>query len=181
MTTNFPESRRLSGKLLPGTLPMSYSVHAREMMKPLYDYFYRFPYEYLRVPGRCRVRVYKRNNSAHTVVLTELNTNSGESVASACERIVTDLAAAKGLDPKTTRWIYHDPPHDDLPQVFDELQFTWDSSNTASDPQWRHLDDEQAEALTGDSRSALNRRLGDSGFQVEERTDHERTEAQGAA
>ena len=150
-------------------------------MKPLHDYFYRFPHEHLGVPGRCRVRIYKRKNGTHTVLLTELNSNSGESITSACERIATDLAAAKRLNPKTTRWIQHEPPQDDLPQVFDELQFTWDSNNTANDPQWQSLDDEQAEALTGDSLSALNRRLGDFEFQIEEGTEHERTEAKGAA
>lgn len=150
-------------------------------MKQLHDYFYRFPNGRLGVPGRCRVRVYKRKNGTHTVLLTELNSNTGESITSACERIATDLAAAKRLNPKTTRWIQHDPPQDDLSQVFDELQFTWDSNQTAHDPQWQSLGDEQAEALTGDSLSALNRRLGDFEFQIEEGTDHGRTEAKGAA
>ena len=116
-------------------------------MKPLHDYFYRFPNGHLGVPGRCRVRVYKRKNGTHTVLLTELNSNTGESITSACERIATDLAAAKRLNPKTTRWIQHDPPQNDLPQVFDELQFTWDSNHTAHDPQWQSLGDEQAEAF----------------------------------
>ena len=146
-------------------------------MKPLYDYFYRFPHERLRVAGRCRVRIYKRNNGAHIVLLTELNSNSGESITSACERIATDLVAARGLNPKTTRWIQHDPPHNGLPQVFDELQFTWSSDNTACDPQWQRLGGEQAEALTGDSLSALSRRLGDVEFQIEEETDHGGAEA----
>ena len=150
-------------------------------MKPLHDYFYRFPHEHLRMPGRCRVRIYKRSNGAHTVLLTELNTNSGESITSACERIATDLAATRRLDPKMTRWIQHDPLHDDLSQGFDELQFTWDSTNTASDPQWQRLGDEQAEALTGESLSALNRRFGDTEFQIEEGTERERTEAKGTA
>lgn len=121
------------------------------MMKPLHDYSYHFPHGHLRLPGRCRVRIYKRNNGTHTVLLTELNTDSGESITSACEHIATDLAAARGLDPRTTRWIQHNPPHNDLPQVFDELQLNWDAVNTASDPQWQRLDVEQAEALTGDS------------------------------
>lgn len=150
-------------------------------MKQLHDYFYRFPNGHLGVPGRCRVRIYKRKNGTHTVLLTELNSNSGESITSACERIATDLAAAKRLNPKTTRWIQHEPPQDDLPQLFDELQFNWDAVNTAHDPQWQSLGDEQAEALTGDSLSALNRRLGDFEFQIEGGTDHERTEAKGAA
>ena len=90
-------------------------------MKPLHDYFYRFPHELLRMPGRCRVRIYKRKNGTHTVLLTELNNNAGESIASACERIATDLTTARGLNPKTTRWIQHDPPQDDLPQVFEEI------------------------------------------------------------
>ena len=108
-------------------------------MTLLYDYFYRFPHEQLRVPGRCRVRIYKRGNGTHTVLLTELNSNSGESITSACDRIATDLTTAKELNPKTTRWIQHDPPHDDLPHSFDELQFTWSSNNRARDPQWQPL------------------------------------------
>ena len=115
------------------------------------------------------------------MLLTELNSNSGESITSACERIATGLAATKGLNPKTTRWIQHEPQHDDLPPVFDELQFTWSNNNTASDPQWQHLDDEQVEALTGDKLSALSRRLGDLEFQIEEGTEHEGTEAKGVA
>ena len=43
-------------------------------MKPLIDYFYRFPSNHLyNMPGRCRVRIYKRKNGAHTVLLTELD------------------------------------------------------------------------------------------------------------
>ncbi len=150
-------------------------------MKPLQDYFYRFPSDQLRMTGRCRVRIYKRTNGSHTVLLTELNANVGESIASACERIVTNLAAVKGLNPKTTRWIQHEPPQDGLPQTFDELQFTWDSKHTASNPQWQTLGDEQAEVLTGESLSSINRQLGDIGFRVEEETEHEGTETKGAA
>lgn len=139
-------------------------------MKPLYDYFYRFPSEQISMRGRCRVRIYERKTNANVVLLTELDSNSGESIASACERIATNIAATKGLSPKTTRWIYHDPPHDDLPQVFDEMLFTWDSNNKASDPQWQVMEDEQAEALTGELLGALNRPLGDLETQFEEET-----------
>jgi hypothetical protein len=145
-------------------------------MNPLHDYFYRFPQDHLHVSGRCRVRIYKRGNGTHTVLLTELNSNSGESITSACERIATDLAATKELNPKTTRWIQHDPLRDGLPQAFDELQFAWSSNNTARDPQWQRLGDEQAEALTGDSLGALSRRLGELESQIEEETEYEGTE-----
>jgi len=137
-------------------------------MKPLHDYFYRFPGEQLHMRGRCRVRIYERKSNANIVLLTELNSNTGESIASACERIATNIAATKGLSPKTTRWIYHDPPHDDLPQVFDELLFTWDGDNKASDPQWQVLGNEQAEALTGELLGALNRPMGELESPVEE-------------
>ena len=150
-------------------------------MKPLYDYFYRFPNGQLGMPGRCRVRIYKRKNGTHTVLLTELNSNVGESITSACERIATDLAETKRLNPKTTRWIQHEPPQDDQPQVFDELQFTWDSNNSAHDPQWQSLDDEQAETLTGNNVEALNRPLGDFELQGEEGIGDEGTEAKGTA
>lgn len=149
-------------------------------MKPLYDYFYRFPPEPLRMPGRCRVRIYKRKNGTHTVLLTEINTSSSESIYSACERIATDLAASKGLNPKTTRWIQHEPPGSDLPHLFEEVQFTWDS-NTARDPQWQPVTDDQAEALTEESLSVLNRRLGDVEPKREDKTEHADTETQGAA
>lgn len=153
-------------------------------MKPLHDYFYRFPSEPHQVPGRCRVRIYRRKNGAHTVLLTELDTNTGESIAGACERIATNLAAVRELNPRTTRWIQHDPPHDDLPQVFEELQFTWDSDNTAHDPQWQPIDDEQAETLTGASLDDLERRLGDIGPRIKEESNNvpnESYEAQGTA
>lgn len=144
-------------------------------MKLLHDYFYRFPRAQPGMPGRCRVRIYRRQTGGHTVLLTELDTNSGESIAGACERIATDLAAVRGLNPKTTRWIQHEPPYDELPQEFGELQFTWDSNNIASDPQWQRIGAEQAEALTGASLSDLNRRLGDFELQIEEGTERERT------
>ena len=153
-------------------------------MKPIHDYFYRFPSEPHQVPGRCRVRIYRRKNGTHTVLLTELDTNTGESIAGACERIATNLAAVRELNPRTTRWIQHDPPHDDLPQVFEELQFTWDSDNMAHDPQWQPIDDEQAETLTGASLDDLERRLGDIGPRIKEENNNvpnESYEAQGTA
>ena len=153
-------------------------------MKPIHDYFYRFPSEPHQVPGRCRVRIYRRKNGTHTVLLTELDTNTGESIAGACERIATNLAAVRELNPKTTRWIQHDPPHDDLSQIFEELQFTWDSDNAAHDPQWQPIDDEQAETLTGASLDDLERRLGDIGPRIKEESNNvpnESYEAQGTA
>ena len=153
-------------------------------MKPIHDYFYRFPSEPHQVPGRCRVRIYRRKNGTHTVLLTELDTNTGESIAGACERIATNLAAVRELNPKTTRWIQHDPPHDDLSQIFEELQFTWDSDNAAHDPQWQPIDDEQAETLTGASLDDLERRLGDIGPRIKEESDNvpnQSYEAQGTA
>ena len=147
-------------------------------MKPLLDTFYRFHHEHQHnMPGRCRVRIYKRKNGAHAVVLTELDSNTGESVTSACERIATNLAADKGLNPRTTRWIQHDPPHGDQPQVFDELQFVWVGDHSARDPQWQRLSVEEAEALTGASLSALNRSLGDFDLQVDEGADRAGSEA----
>lgn len=146
-------------------------------MKPLHDYFYRFPHTQFGMPGRCRVRIYQRPHGGHTVVLTELDTYSAESIASACERIATDIAAVRRLNPKTTRWVHHDPSDDDRPAEIGELEFTWDGSNTASDPQWQRLTGAQAEALTGDSLSALNRRLGDTDMPIDEGSARERTEA----
>ena len=101
-----------------------------------------------------------------------------------CERIATNLAAVRELNPRTTRWIQHDPPHDDLSQIFEELQFTWDSDNAAHDPQWQPIDDEQAETLTGASLDDLERRLGDIGPRIKEESNNvpnESYEAQGTA
>lgn len=153
-------------------------------MKPLYDYFYRFPSESYQAPGRCRVRLYRRKNGTHTVVLTELDSNTGESIASACERIATNLTAVRALNPKTTRWIYHELPQDETAQIFEELQFTWDDDNTARDPQWLPIDAEQAETLTGATLEDLERRLGDPGPRIKEeaeRVSPEPNEAQGTA
>jgi hypothetical protein len=130
-------------------------------MKPLHDFFYRFPRDSVQMSGRCRVRIFLRNRGAHTVLLTELNTNAGESISSACDRIATDLVAKKGLNPKTTRWIQHEPALDGQPDIFDEVHFTWGSDMTAGAPQWLRLNDEQVEMLTGQSRSILALRLGD--------------------
>ena len=143
-------------------------------MKPLHDYLYRFQNEQLRMRGRCRVRIYEHTPRQHTVLLTELHSNSGESITSACERIASVIAATKGLSVKTTRWIQHEPPHDDLPHVFEEIHFTWDSNNLASTPQWQPLQDQQVEALTGEVLSTLNRQLGDLEMQFEE-SKHETT------
>jgi len=150
-------------------------------MKPLYDYFYRFPSVPYQVQGRCRVRIYRRKTGTRAVLLTELDTNPGESIAGACDRIATDLAATRALNPKTTRWIMQEPAHDALPQVFEEVQFTWDDRGRASDPQWLSLTDEQVETLTGDTLASLNRRLGEVGVQAEERNEREPTETQGTA
>lgn len=129
---------------------------------PLHDYFYRFPDSHLGTPGRCRVRMYKNLRGNHVVLLTELGTNSGESISAACDRIATGLTARWGLNPKTTRWIEHAPPLDDAAAEFDELKFTWKSDKTAENPQWTHLDSQEAEAMTGEDLNALNRSLGDN-------------------
>lgn len=150
-------------------------------MEPKHDFYYRFPRGGFGLPGRCRVRIYRRKNGAHTVLLTELYSNTGESIASACERIAVDLVAVRGLNPKTTRWIQHDPLDDDQPDLFDGLQFTWGSDGIASEPEWQRLDDERVEALTGETPSVLSRRFDDLGLQKEEGADHGETETKGMA
>ena len=117
------------------------------------------------------MRLYKNKNGTHTVLLTELDSNAGESIAVACDRIATGLAARWDLNPKTTRWIEHTPPQDDLAEEFGELKFTWDSDKVAHDPQWRHLAGEEAESWTGDSLEAMNRSIGDDGAAVESGAD----------
>jgi len=149
-------------------------------MKPSDDYLYRFPQNQLGAAGRCRVRLYKSKNGISTVLLTELNSNTGESIAAAGDRIATGLAARWDLNPKATRWIEHTPLQDDLPEEFGELKFTWDSDKVATDPQWRRLAAEEAEAWTGDSLGALNRPLGDDGAEFEEGADGKGGELSGA-
>lgn len=154
-------------------------------MKPIADYYYRFQDKQLRRPGRCRVRIYRRKNGTHIVLLTELATNNGESITGSCEHIATDLAATKNLNPKTTRWIQHespdaDPDYDrtdgglrqaDLPQVFEELQFDWGNGVRASKPQWQAMSEEEAAALLDTSLAALARRLGDADDPMEEESE----------
>lgn len=132
-------------------------------MTPLHDYVYRFSRAHLHMAGRCRVRIYKRKNGGHTVLLTELNDNPGESIASACQTIASDLAARWAFSPRTTRWLIHDATLENLPQRFDEVQFTWEDNYSATLPQWKRLSQDQSEALTGETLSALNRRIGDTG------------------
>ncbi len=137
-------------------------------MQLLTDYYYRIQDKRLHTPGRCRVRIYRRKNGTHTVVLTELETNTGESVSSSCEHIASDLVVVKSLNPKTTRWIQHEAPQEGLSQVFDEIQFTWSSDDTANAPEWQRLSDEQVETLTGASLSDLGRPFGEADAQTKE-------------
>jgi hypothetical protein len=137
----------------------------------LHDYYYRIQDQRLHMPGRCRVRVFERKNGTHTVVLTELETNTGESVSSSCERIASDLVVVKSLNPNTTRWIQHQSPQNDLPQVFDEIQFTWSGNNKAGAPEWQRLSHEQAETVTGASLRELGQPYGESDAQTREPAD----------
>jgi hypothetical protein len=151
-------------------------------MKPIHDYFYRFPQDQMRAAGRCRVRIYKSKNGIHTVLLTELRNNRGESIAAASDRVATDLVMRWGLNPKTTRWLEHIPPDGDHPQEFDELKFTWDDGKIAHTPEWRSIKSEEAEALTGESLDALNRAMGDFEPRIEEASsEHAGTQTQRTA
>lgn len=149
-------------------------------MKPIYDYYYRFQDKQLRRPGRCRVRIYKRKNGAHTVLLTELATNTGESITGSCEQIATNLAATKNLNPKTTRWIQHESPHIDpdydptgetVPQVFEELRFVWVSGARATAPQWQEISEEDAVSMIDASLASLACGVGEIGDPMAEGND----------
>jgi hypothetical protein len=115
------------------------------------------------------VRIYKRKNGTHVVLLTDVSNNTGESITTASARIATDLVTRWKLNPKTTRWIQHTPPQADLPSEFAQLLFTWDTNKIADQPRWQPLTTEQVEVLTGETLSALNRRLGDFEVSKEER------------
>jgi hypothetical protein len=149
-----------------------YAFHDCEVvMNKLDDYYYRFRSSQAHMPGRCRVRIYQRGKSARTVLLTEVEANTGGSIAGSCESIATDLVVKKSLNPRTTRWIQHavapeDPsnslqPGDDPVQEFDELRFVWDSDKQAGDPQWVPLTDDEVTVLTGEDLAELARPLGD--------------------
>lgn len=116
------------------------------------DYIYRYPHPVLIIEGRCRVRLYKRPDGGHTVILTELVDNAGESVTNACERIATGVQPRWALNPATTRWIEHYPAEAfreaGCGETFDEITFTWSNGN-ATRPQWRRLTLEDVEILTG--------------------------------
>lgn len=133
-------------------------------MTPTQDYIFRFARDYLHMAGRCRVRIYERKNRAHTVLLTELNDNPGESIASASEQIVTELAARWKLSAPSTRWIHHDATHENGAPQFDELEFDWDSNRVANQPRARRLSESQVEELTGADLATLERRIGDLGL-----------------
>ncbi|MBX2998881.1 MAG: hypothetical protein KF893_10255 [Caldilineaceae bacterium] len=138
-------------------------------MPSFQDYIYRFPRESYQLSGRCRVRIYKRKNGSHIVLLTDVSNNTGESITTASARIATDLLARWNLNPKTTRWIQHTPPEADLPAEFAHLTFTWGADKRAEAPQWQPFTAEQVERLTGEPLNALNRRLGDFDLKKEER------------
>ena len=153
-------------------------------MKPIYDYYYRFQGAQTRRPGRCRVRIYKRKNGTHTVLLTELATNTGESITGSCEQIATNLVATKKFNPKTTRWIQHeapdiapsesspgDSPGDTLPHVFEELRFEWGSGARASAPQWQVMSKDEATSMIGVSLADLARGMGETDDPMEVDTD----------
>lgn len=130
-------------------------------MKPYKDYMYHFPHDSFRISGRCRVRIYKRKNGTHTVLLTETRNNHGEPMTTVCDRIATNLVSRWGLNPKTTQWIQHSLPDPGSATEFEHLTFTWDENARADHPQWQSLSSEQAEIMTGEILSSLNRRLGD--------------------
>lgn len=132
-------------------------------MKAIHDYFYRIPNPHPIKTGRCRVRMYKAKNGAHIVLLTELTSNTGESVAAASDRIATDLVMRWGLNPKSTRWLEHVLPQDGHAAEFGEWKFTWGKDRVASDPQWKELDSAAVEELTDETLASLNRALGDVG------------------
>ena len=135
-------------------------------MQLLIDYYYRIQDKRLHTPGRCRVRIFKRKNGTHTVLLTELETNTGESVSSSCEHIASNLVVVKALNSKTTRWIQQESLQSDRSQIFDEIQFAWSRDNTASNPEWQRLSHKQAETLTGANLSELGRPFGDTNVQT---------------
>jgi hypothetical protein len=135
-------------------------------MALLHDYVYRFPLDRMHMAGRCRVRIYQPETGGHTVMLTELNQNPGESIASACDRIATDLAARWQLDPQTTRWLLQDMTLDVPSLRLDEVTFVWDGKRRAAAPQWLAASDDQIREWTGVTLNTLDRRLGDPGSEI---------------
>lgn len=150
----------------------------KELMKAIHDYFYRIPNPHPIKTGRCRVRMYKAKNGAHIVLLTELTSNTGESIAAASDRIATDLVIRWGLNPKSTRWLEHVLPQDGHAAEFGEWKFTWGKDRVASDPQWKELDSATVEELTDETLATLNRALGDVGRPTRAEEEQEEGEKQ---
>jgi hypothetical protein len=136
-------------------------------MASLEDYVYRYANRHLPLSGRCRVRIYAREGTERTVLLTELDDNPGESIANVCDQLATALTARWKLDPRKTRWLHQDATLESISTGFEEVEFTWVDKQTATAPRWREISDELAMTLTGDSAAALVRRIGDSGIQRE--------------
>jgi hypothetical protein len=136
------------------------------MITLLHDYIYRFPLDRMHMAGRCRVRIFQPETGGPTVLLSELNQSPGESIASACDRIATNLVARWQLNPRTTRWLQQEATPEDSSR-FDEVTFAWEDRNTATKPQWRVASDNRVYSLTGMTLNALDRRLGDPGSETE--------------
>ena len=92
---------------------------------------------------------YQTGKNSHIVLLSELSSHAAGSIAAASDTIATDLVLVTLFDPKKTRWIEHLPPEDDQLGEFGELVFTWKGGKAAPDPQFRRMEEAEAETLTG--------------------------------
>jgi hypothetical protein len=120
-----------------------------EMMLQV-DQIYRYRSLAAQRQGYCRLRIYARGSS-HVVLLTEVPNNPGQSITAASEVIATGLVKRYRLDPAHTFWLEHWPAdnNDTLTQdAYASVKYTW-QDGLATDPHWRQLTLEQAEAKTG--------------------------------
>ena len=114
------------------------------------DQIYRYRSLAAQRQGYCRLRIYARG-SGHVVLLTEVANNPGQSITAASEVIATGLVKRFHLDPATTFWLEHWPADANYTltqDAFALVKYTW-CDGKASNPQWRHLSFEQAEAKMG--------------------------------
>lgn len=114
------------------------------------DQIYRYRSLAAQRQGYCRLRIYMRRGH-HTVLLSEVANNPGQSITASSDVIATGLAARYHLNPAATHWIEHwpaDASGHSSEDVYAAVKYTW-QDGVASSPSWQSLSREQVEALTG--------------------------------
>lgn len=120
------------------------------------DQIYRYRSLAAQRQGYCRLRIYKRRAAVHTVLLTEVSNNPGQSITAASEVIATGLVARYHLDPATTLWIEHWPADSrasPMEDAYAAIKYQW-TNGVAANPSWQRVSLERAEEMVGTSLQA---------------------------